>query len=69
MFRQATDMRKCFHGLAAIVTQQMGHDVLSGDIYVFINKRRNAAKLLGLKVMDLPSSTNDWRKEPFKYTR
>jgi transposase len=39
-----TDMRKSFHGLAAIVTYQMQCDVLSGDI--FISKRRNAIKLL-----------------------
>jgi transposase len=41
-----TDMRKSFHGLAAIVSCQMKCDVLSGDIYIFISKRRNAIKLL-----------------------
>jgi transposase len=41
-----TDMRKSFHGLAAIVSYQMQCDVLSGDIYIFISKRRNAIKLL-----------------------
>lgn len=46
LFKESTDMRKSFHGLAAIVTQQMRHDVLSGDIYIFISKRRNAIKLL-----------------------
>jgi len=40
------DMRKSFHGLAAIVTYQMKCDVLNGDIYIFISKRRNAIKLL-----------------------
>ena len=46
MFRHATDMRKSFHGLAAIVTQNMQMNVLNGDIYIFISKRRNAVKLL-----------------------
>jgi len=46
LFKNSTDMRKSFHGLASIVTQQMHHDVLNGDIYVFISKRRNAIKLL-----------------------
>lgn len=46
MFTHPTDMRKSFHGLAAIVTQHMKKDVLNGDIYVFISKRRNAIKLL-----------------------
>ena len=41
-----TDMRKSFHGLAAIVRYQMQCDVLNGDIYIFISKRRNAIKLL-----------------------
>jgi len=39
-------MRKSFHGLAAIVKHKMQRDVLSGDIYIFISKRRNAIKLL-----------------------
>lgn len=41
-----TDMRKSFHGLAAMVKYNMQSDVLSGDIYIFISKRRNAIKLL-----------------------
>lgn len=41
-----TDMRKSFHGLAALVKYTMQSDVLSGDIYIFISKRRNAIKLL-----------------------
>lgn len=46
LFREAVDMRKSFHGLAAVVTGSMKKNVLSGDIYVFISKRRNAIKLL-----------------------
>jgi transposase len=41
-----TDMRKSFHGLAAIVKHTMQCDVLNGDIYIFISRRRNAIKLL-----------------------
>jgi len=44
--RHPTDMRKSFHGLTAIVTGNMNKDVLNGDIYIFISKRRNAIKLL-----------------------
>lgn len=40
------DMRKSFHGLAALVTYHMKQDVLNGDVYVFLSKRRNAIKLL-----------------------
>jgi transposase len=41
-----TDMRKSFHALAALVRYKMQSNVLSGDIYVFISRRRNAIKLL-----------------------
>ena len=41
-----TDMRKSFHGLAAIVKYHMKCDVLNGDIYIFFSKRRNSIKLL-----------------------
>ena len=41
-----TDMRKSFHGLAALVRNKMKCDVLNGDVYVFISKRRNSIKLL-----------------------
>ena len=46
LYRFDTDMRKSFHGLAAIVRYQMQCDVLNGDIYIFISKHRNAIKLL-----------------------
>jgi len=39
-------MRKGFQGLASIVRQEMQCDVLSGDIFVFLSKRRNRIKLL-----------------------
>lgn len=39
-------MRKSFHGLAAIVVQHMKKDVLNGDVYIFLSKRRNSIKLL-----------------------
>ena len=46
LWRHSTDMRKSFHGLAAIVAGNMKKDVLNGDIFIFISKRRNAIKLL-----------------------
>lgn len=46
LYNGNTDMRKSFHGLAAIVKYNMQYDVLNGDVYIFISKRRNAVKLL-----------------------
>ena len=39
-------MRKGFDSLCGIVTQHMQLNVLSGSIFIFINKRRNQVKLL-----------------------
>jgi len=44
--RAATDMRKSFNTLAAVVEQQLGHDPFTGDVFVFIGKRRNRLKVL-----------------------
>jgi len=39
-------MRNSFDGLCGIVTGQLLGDPLSGDVFVFINKRRNCLKML-----------------------
>lgn len=41
-----TDMRKGHDGLAALVQQQMGQDVFSGHLYVFVSRRGNRIKIL-----------------------
>jgi transposase len=46
LYNGETDMRKSFHGLAKIVKHDMLCNVLNGDIYVFLSKRRNSVKLL-----------------------
>jgi transposase len=40
------DMRKHYDSLAVIVTVAMGHDVLSGDLFLFVARRRRRAKVL-----------------------
>ncbi len=42
----ATDMRKSFDGLTAIVASAMNKDVLSGHLFLFLNRRRDRIKLL-----------------------
>ena len=41
-----TDMRKQFNGLHAIVTHSMGQDVMTGDYFVFFNRRKHRCKIL-----------------------
>lgn len=41
-----TDLRKGFNGLHGLVLNELGHDPLKGDFFLFINKRRTSAKVL-----------------------
>jgi len=43
---QATDMRKSFHGLIAMVKTYLNDNPSSGDVFVFINKNRTLMKCL-----------------------
>lgn len=40
------DMRKSYEGLHAIVRNDIGDEILDGDLYLFTNRRRNRAKVL-----------------------
>ena len=46
LYQHATDMRKSFRGLIALVKQQLHEDPLSGHLFVFINKRQSQMKIL-----------------------
>jgi transposase len=41
-----TDMRKGFDSLAALVTEQLGRDPLSGDLFLFLSRGRDRLKAL-----------------------
>ena len=43
---EATDMRKGFGGLSAIVREQFQADPTDGSLFIFINRRRDRMKLL-----------------------
>ncbi len=46
LYRGATDMRKQFDGLGGLVRQHFNQGLLSGDVFIFINRRRDRIKLL-----------------------
>jgi transposase len=45
-YNQIVDMRKGCYGLCGIVQNELNKNILSGDVFVFINKRHNQIKLL-----------------------
>src|SRR5678815_4236034 len=45
-YHGAVDMRKGFDSLSGLVQQHMQLSVLSGSIFIFMNKKRNQVKLL-----------------------
>ena len=46
LHRAATDMRKSFDGLSGLVRGEFDRDPLSGDWFVFMNRRRDLVKVL-----------------------
>lgn len=45
-YNGVADMRKGAYSLSGLVRNEMNHDVLSGDVFIFIGKRANKIKLL-----------------------
>ena len=43
---EPTNLRKSFDGLANEVRSVLGHDPLSGHVFIFLNRRRTQVKLL-----------------------
>ena len=46
LYGKGTDMRCGFYSLAGLVTNELGQDPLSGDVFIFIGKRSNQIRLL-----------------------
>ena len=44
--REPTDMRKSFDTLAALVIDVVDEDPQSGHLFLFVNRRRDRAKIL-----------------------
>ena len=44
--RDPVDFRKAFDGLCQIVRDEFGCDPFTGDLFMFLNKRRDRVKLL-----------------------
>jgi transposase len=46
LYRGDCDMRKSFDGLCGVVRTELGRQPASGEVFVFVNRRRTLIKLL-----------------------
>jgi len=46
LYNVTTDTRKSFDGLGGLIQNSTDYNLLCGDVYVFVNKKRNLMKLL-----------------------
>jgi len=46
LYQGAVDMRKSFNGLSALVETAFPRRLLTGSLFVFVNRRRNLLKIL-----------------------
>jgi transposase len=46
LYTRPTDMRKSFDGLSSLVKEKLSENPLSGQLFVFVNRRRNYLKAL-----------------------
>lgn len=46
LYRSGADMRKSYDGLSGLVRQGLCRDPLSGEVFIFLNRRRTQMKLL-----------------------
>ena len=46
LYAEPTDMRKGFNGLSGIVRNALKKDPLSGEVFLFVNRRKDRMKVL-----------------------
>lgn len=45
-YGEALDLRRSFDGLLAVARQEMNEDVLSGSMFLFVNRKRTLTKIV-----------------------
>ena len=82
LYRNPTDMRNSFDGLCGLIQTELGRDPLSGEVFIFINRRKNQVKLLRWEqggfilyykrletgTFELPQSGNDSPSTPLQWS-
>lgn len=81
LYMEPTDMRMGFDGLSGLVSTRLGEDPRSGDLFIFLNKPRNRAKMLRWEpggyvlfykrlergTFELPPVQHTGKKQPIEY--
>jgi transposase len=58
--REAVDFRKGINGLSVLVEEQLAHNPFSGQLFVFVNKKRDKVKILYWGVPVFVCGRNVW---------
>ncbi len=45
-YARPADLRKGYNGLYGLVKNELGRDPLSGELYLFVNRRRDSCKII-----------------------
>lgn len=48
LYHKWADVRKSFDGLSGLVTNELGMEIQTGDVFIFLNKRQTHLKALEL---------------------
>lgn len=81
LYAEPTDMRMGFDGLSGLVSTRLGEDPRSGDLFIFLNRPRNRAKMLRWEpggyvlfykrlergTFELPQFNHMSKKQPIEY--
>ncbi len=59
LYSQPTDMRKSFDGLSGVVQNHLESNPCNGDVFIFINRRRDKIKYYTGKGLALHFTTRD----------
>jgi len=62
LYAPPTDMRKSFDGLSALVRRKLVEDPTSGQLFVFINRRRTQMKVLYFEQGATACGASAWRR-------
>ena len=60
LYGQPTDMRKSFDGLSGLVRNHLRRNPTSGEVYVFLNRKRDMIKVLLGTAAGLPFTASGW---------